>query len=110
LFIIVFHQCWRNVAAVLMSVFVWVLAPRRLVLLAAPKLYERAGEAMAPIPSIFAFGAIAAMRICGPPRQACFTDRKERSAAGPMVYQTAQAEYFVRRAGTGNPPDGAENL
>jgi len=42
LLIIAFHQYWSSVAAVLISLFGWVLALRGLVLMAAPKLYERA--------------------------------------------------------------------
>ena len=42
LLIIAFHQYWSNVAAVLISVFGWILALRGLLLMAAPKLYERA--------------------------------------------------------------------
>ncbi len=43
LLIIAFHQYWSSVAAVLISVFGWILALRGLVLMAAPELYERAG-------------------------------------------------------------------
>jgi hypothetical protein len=46
LLIIAFHQYWSSVAAVLISLFGWVLALRGLVLMAAPKLYERAGMAL----------------------------------------------------------------
>jgi len=42
LLIIAFHQYWSSVAAVLISLFGWVLALRGLVLMAAPDLYERA--------------------------------------------------------------------
>ena len=42
LLIIAFHQYWSSVAAVLISVFGWILALRGLVLMAAPELYERA--------------------------------------------------------------------
>jgi hypothetical protein len=63
LFIIAFHQYWSSVAAVLISVFGWILALRGLVLMAAPRLYERAGNAMDPILLIFVFGAIGAMGI-----------------------------------------------
>jgi hypothetical protein len=52
------------VAAVLISVFGWILALRSLVLMAAPGLYERAGNAMDSILLIrFVFGIIAAMEI-----------------------------------------------
>jgi hypothetical protein len=42
LLIIAFHQYWSSVAAVLISVFGWILALRGLMLMAAPELYERA--------------------------------------------------------------------
>jgi hypothetical protein len=42
LLIIAFHQYWSSAAAVLISLFGWVLAIRGLVLMAAPALYERA--------------------------------------------------------------------
>jgi hypothetical protein len=42
LLIIALHQYWSSVAAVLISLFGWILALRGLVLMAAPKLYERA--------------------------------------------------------------------
>jgi hypothetical protein len=42
LLIIAFHQYWSSVAAVLITLFGWILALRGLVLMAAPKLYERA--------------------------------------------------------------------
>jgi hypothetical protein len=42
LLIIAFHQYWSSGAAVLISLFGWVLAIRGLVLMAAPALYERA--------------------------------------------------------------------
>lgn len=42
LLIIAFHQYWSSVAAVLISVFGWILALRGLVLMAAPELYQRA--------------------------------------------------------------------
>jgi hypothetical protein len=42
LVIIAFHQYWSSVAAVIISVFGWLLALRGLLLLAAPELYERA--------------------------------------------------------------------
>jgi len=46
LLIIAFHQYWSSVAAVMISLFGWVLALRGVVLLAAPQLYERAGMAI----------------------------------------------------------------
>jgi hypothetical protein len=60
--IIAFHQYWSSVAAVLISLFGWVLALRGLVLLIAPGLYERAAVAMDSAPLIrLIFGAIVAM-------------------------------------------------
>jgi hypothetical protein len=56
LLIIAFHQHWSSVAAVLISLFGWVLALRGVALLAAPALYERVGtvlEAVSVIRSIF---------------------------------------------------------
>jgi hypothetical protein len=56
LLIMAFHQYWSSVAAVLISLFGWVLAIRGLVLMTAPKLYERAGvalEAVSVVRSIF---------------------------------------------------------
>lgn len=44
--IIAFHQYWSSVAAVLISLFGWVLALRGLVLMAAPNLYERAAASV----------------------------------------------------------------
>jgi hypothetical protein len=41
LVIIAFHQYWSSVAAVIISLFGWILSLRGLVLMAAPKLYER---------------------------------------------------------------------
>ena len=46
LLIIAFHQYWSSVAAVMISLFGWILALRGLVLMAAPELYERAATAM----------------------------------------------------------------
>jgi hypothetical protein len=60
--IIAFHQYWSSVAAVLISLFGWILALRGLVLLIAPDLYERAGEAMDSVLLIrLVFGLIVAM-------------------------------------------------
>ena len=42
LLIIAFHQYWSSPAAVLISLFGWVLAIRGFVLMAAPGLYQRA--------------------------------------------------------------------
>lgn len=54
LLVIAFHQYWSSVAAVMISLFGWILPLRRLVLMAAPSLYERAAAAM---------GAIALVRL-----------------------------------------------
>jgi uncharacterized protein YjeT (DUF2065 family) len=50
LLIIAFRQYWSSVAAVLISLFGWILALRGLVLMAAPELYERAATSMKAIP------------------------------------------------------------
>jgi hypothetical protein len=42
LLIIAFHQYWSSAAAVLISLFGWVLAIRGVLLMATPGLYERA--------------------------------------------------------------------
>src|SRR5215472_4529108 len=62
--IIAFHQYWSSVAAVIISVFGWILLLRGLVLLAAPQLYEQAANATAgSMPFIRAvFGVIV---LCG---------------------------------------------
>ena len=44
LLIIAFHQYWSSAAAVIISLFGWILALRGLVLMADPKLYERAAR------------------------------------------------------------------
>jgi uncharacterized protein YjeT (DUF2065 family) len=49
LLIIAFHQYWSSLAAVLISVFGWILALRGLVLLTAPELYERAATSMGSV-------------------------------------------------------------
>lgn len=46
LMIIAFHQYWSSVAAVLISLFGWILALRGLLLMAAPELYQRAADAL----------------------------------------------------------------
>jgi len=61
LLIISFHQYWSSVAAVIISLFGWVLALRGLVLMAAPRLYERAAMSMdAPLVVRFIFGVLVA--------------------------------------------------
>jgi hypothetical protein len=63
--IIAFHQYWSNVAAVLISLFGWVLAFRGLLLMAAPDLYERAAIALDSVPLVrLIFAAIVAMGLC----------------------------------------------
>ena len=52
LLIIAFHQYWSNVAAVLISLFGWILALRGLVLMATPELNERAAMSMDAIPLV----------------------------------------------------------
>lgn len=62
LFIIAFHQYWWNVAAVMISLFGWILALRGLVLLADPELYERAAMSMDSISLVrFLFSVIVAI-------------------------------------------------
>jgi uncharacterized protein YjeT (DUF2065 family) len=62
LLIISFHQYWSSVAAVLVSLFGWVLALRGLVLMAAPSLYQRAAIAMNSISLVRAiFGVLVAI-------------------------------------------------
>jgi uncharacterized protein YjeT (DUF2065 family) len=62
LLIIAFHQVWSNVAAVLISLFGWILALRGLVLMAAPELYERAAMSMDATPLVrLLFGVLVAI-------------------------------------------------
>jgi hypothetical protein len=62
--IIAFHQYWSSVAAVLISLFGWILALRGLVLLVAPELYERAATATDSVPLVRSiFAAILAMGV-----------------------------------------------
>jgi uncharacterized protein YjeT (DUF2065 family) len=62
LLIIAFHQYWRSVAAVLISLFGWILAIRGLVLMAAPDVYQRATVALDSVPLIrVMFGVLIAM-------------------------------------------------
>jgi len=44
--IIAFHQYWRSVAAVLISLLGWFLAIRGILILAIPDLYDSAGSAL----------------------------------------------------------------
>ena len=62
LLIIAFHQYWSSLAAVLISLFGWVLALRGLVLMAAPELYERAAMSMDSIVLVrITFGGLIAI-------------------------------------------------
>jgi hypothetical protein len=62
LVIIAFHQYWSSVAAVIISLFGWILVVRGLTLLIAPSLYERAGDALNSVAVVQAiFGVIAAL-------------------------------------------------
>jgi uncharacterized protein YjeT (DUF2065 family) len=62
LLIIAFHQYWSSVAAVMISLFGWILAFRGLVLMAAPALYERAAMSMDSIPIVrLVFGVLVAI-------------------------------------------------
>ncbi|MBV8118680.1 MAG: hypothetical protein JO081_01925 [Alphaproteobacteria bacterium] len=62
LLIIAFHQHRSSVAAVMISLFGWILALRGLVLQAAPKLYERAATAMDSIVLVrLIFGVLVAI-------------------------------------------------
>lgn len=58
LFIIAFHQYWRGVAAMIISLFGWFLLLRGFVLLAAPQLIVKGAEAATDTSS----GAIGAVR------------------------------------------------
>jgi hypothetical protein len=44
--IIAFHQYWRSVAAVLVSLLGWFLAIRGILILAIPDVYDSAGKSM----------------------------------------------------------------
>ncbi|HXX04193.1 MAG TPA: hypothetical protein VEJ37_07645 [Xanthobacteraceae bacterium] len=62
LLIIAFHQYWSSVAAVLISLFGWVLALRGLLLMAAPQVYERIGAPLeAAVVVRLIFGVLVAM-------------------------------------------------
>jgi hypothetical protein len=62
LVIIAFHQYWSSLAAVIISLFGWILALRGLTLLIAPSLYERASDALNSVPVVQAiFAVIAAL-------------------------------------------------
>ena len=62
LLIIAFHQYWSSLAAVFISLFGWISALRGLVLMAAPKLYERAATPMEAITLVrLLFGVLIAI-------------------------------------------------
>ena len=62
LLIIAFHQYWSSVAAVMISLFGWILALRGVVLMAAPDLYERAAMSMGAISLVrLIFGTLVAI-------------------------------------------------
>jgi uncharacterized membrane protein len=62
LLIIAFHQYWSSVAAVMISLFGWILALRGVVLMAAPDLYERAAMSMGAISLVrLIFGTLIAI-------------------------------------------------
>lgn len=56
LIIIAFHQYWRSLAAVLISLFGWFLALRGAVLMAAPELIDRGAAAAMPHPGLVRAG------------------------------------------------------
>ena len=62
LLIIAFHQYWSSAAAVMISLFGWILALRGVVLMAAPDLYERAAMSMGATSLVqLIFGALVAI-------------------------------------------------
>ena len=62
LLIIAFHQYWSSAAAVIISLFGWILALRGLLLMAAPALYERAAGPMEAIAVVrLVFGVLVAI-------------------------------------------------
>jgi hypothetical protein len=62
LLIIAFHQYWSSVAAVMISLFGWILALRGVVLMAAPDLYERTAISMGAISLVrLIFGTLIAI-------------------------------------------------
>lgn len=56
LIIIAFHQYWRGLAAILISLFGWFLALRGAVLMAAPELIDRGAVAAMPHPGFVRAG------------------------------------------------------
>lgn len=64
LLIIAFHQYWSSVAAVLISLFGWILALRGLLLMAAPDVYERLATTMQAVALVrLVFGVLIAIGI-----------------------------------------------
>ena len=62
LLIIAFHQCWSSVAAAFISLFGWILVLRGLILMAAPRLYERVGMALEAVSAVrLIFGVLVAV-------------------------------------------------
>ena len=63
LIIIAFHQYWRGLAAILISLFGWFLALRGVVLMAAPELIDRGAAVAMPYPGLVrtAFGLLTIM-------------------------------------------------
>jgi hypothetical protein len=62
--IIAFHQYWSSAAAVIISVFGWILLLRGLVLLAAPQLYEQVTNASVGSMTLIR-AAFAVLILCG---------------------------------------------
>jgi hypothetical protein len=56
LLIIAFHQYWSSGAAVLISLFGWLLALRGVILLAVPQIYERAAAGSTGATSLVRLG------------------------------------------------------
>jgi hypothetical protein len=62
LLIIAFHQYWSSLAAILVSLFGWILALRGLVLMAAPELYESAAMSIDSLLTVrLIFGVLVAI-------------------------------------------------
>lgn len=62
--IIAFHQLWRGLAAILVSLFGWFLAIRGAMLMAVPELIERGVAASTPHSSIMR-GGFALLTVIG---------------------------------------------
>jgi hypothetical protein len=60
--IIAFHQYWSSAAAVMISLFGWILALQGVVLMATPSLYEHAAAEMSAIAVVrLVFGLLIAI-------------------------------------------------